>query len=35
MIKGLLTKIKARPPGALKNKIHQGGLNNTGHGGGD
>ncbi|RLM86918.1 pentatricopeptide repeat-containing protein [Panicum miliaceum] len=28
MIKELLTKIKARPPGALKNKLHQG-LNNT------
>lgn len=28
MIKELLTKIKARPPGALKNKLRQG-LNNT------
>ena len=28
MIKDLLTKIKARPPGALKNKLRQG-LNNT------
>jgi len=28
MIKELLTKVKARPPGALKNKLRQG-LNNT------